>query len=209
MIEYVNQYGDQAELDVNLDCEKLLEEIKLFDGKWSQYNELKPWIKRQGLCVINERGKVGPGPALNSIYEWNKKNGTSYTELDFDKPTELYYASSQVQRILKDILPYCVRTHFLKLPRGGFFPEHRDHRGRNQKTFRLIVPIQECNPGAVRFMIEDRTLYWRCGKMYYINTTKPHTIFNASTNQDSIWLVINAKLCNEMIDFVSDKLKCK
>lgn len=55
-------------------------------------------------------------------------------------------------------------------------------------------------------MIEDRTLYWEEGRMYAVNTTKEHTLFNTSSD-DSIWLVINAKVCDETIRFVSKNLK--
>lgn len=206
MIEYINQYGDQVGLSVKLNCHELTNELKPFESMWSQYNVLKPWIKRQGLCVLNERGSVGPGPALNSIPEWNKKHNTKFTESDFNKPTEVYHASEQVKYVLKDILPYCVRTHFLKLPPGGFFPPHRDHVGKHQKTFRLIVPITACNPPNTRFMIEDNTLHWNEGYMYAVNTTKVHTLFNASPTADSIWLVINATVCEETVNFVSKNL---
>ena len=206
MIQYIHQYGDQVALKLNLDCNHLLQELSQFDNEWSQYNTLKPTIRRQGLCVLNERGNVGPGPALNSLREWNKKYNTTFSESDFNKPTEVYNDSVQLQSMLGEILPYCVRTHFLRLGPGGFFPPHRDHIGKEQSTFRLIVPISTCNPPSVRFMIEDRTLYWVEGRMYAVNTTKEHTLFNASS-EDSIWLVINAKVCDETIRFVSKNLK--
>ena len=208
MIQYIHQYGDQVALQSILNCDHLLQELSQFDDEWSQYNVLKPTIRRQGLCVLNERGNVGPGPALNSLREWNKKYNTTFSESDFNKPTEVYNNSLQLQSILGEILPYCVRTHFLRLGPGGFFPPHRDHIGKEQSTFRLIVPIKAFNPPDARFMIEDRSLYWEEGRMYAVNTTKEHTLFNAS-NQDSIWLVINAKVCDETIRFVSKNLKSR
>ena len=129
MIESFYQFGDQTELEINFNTEKVLEDLELFSDKWSQYNSNKPHIAREGLCVINERGQVGPGPALESLYEWNRKHNTSYSELDFNIPTELYHHSDELQKGLGDILPYCFRTHFLKLKPGGFFPAHRDYRG--------------------------------------------------------------------------------
>tara|TARA_B110000305_G_scaffold230255_1_gene282205 strand:+ start:117 stop:746 length:630 start_codon:yes stop_codon:yes gene_type:complete len=206
MIEYINQYGDQIKLNVKIDSPELFRELQPFESNWSQYNVLKPWIRRQGLCVLNERGAVGPGPALNSLYEWNKQYNTDFSELDFKQPTEVYYASKQVRNVLKDILPYCVRTHFLKLLPGGFFPPHRDHAGQHQKTFRLIIPIHSCNPPNTRFMIEDRTLHWQEGSMYAVNTTKEHTLFNASASSESLWLVVNAIICKETVEFVSNNL---
>jgi aspartyl/asparaginyl beta-hydroxylase (cupin superfamily) len=206
MIEHINQYGDQIRLNVNLECHALFKELAQFDTSWSQYNVLKPWISRQGLCVLNERGLIGPGPALNSLYEWNRTYNTELTEMDFNKPTEVYRASEQVRSVLKDILPYCIRTHFLKLLPGGYFPPHRDYVGKQQKTFRLIIPIKSCNPPDTRFMIEDKTLYWNQGSMYAVNTTKEHTLFNASAHTNSVWLVINAIICEETINFVSNNL---
>jgi hypothetical protein len=56
-------------------------------------------------------------------------------------------------------------------------------------------------------MIEDKTLYWEEGTMYAINTTKEHTLFNASVSSESIWLVINAIVCDETINFVLNNIK--
>lgn len=209
MIEFLHQYGDQTELTLKLNVNKLLKELEPFNNKWSQYNENKPWINRHGLCVLNERGSVGPGPALNSLYEWNQVHRTNLKEVDFNKPTEVYKNSQQLQSILSDILPFCVRTHFLKLLPGGYFPPHRDHTGKEQKTFRLIVPIQACNPPATRFMIEDKTLHWNLGQMYLLNTTKQHMLFNATLSEESIWLVINCIVCDEMIDYIETVLMHK
>lgn len=211
MIQSFYQYGDQNRLEIQVDIEKVLEDLELFESKWSQYNTLKPWIRREGLCVINEKGKCGPGPALESLSEWNKKNNTSLTELDFNIPTELYYQSQEIQNALKDILPYCFRTHFLKLKPGGFFPEHRDFIGysEDQKSLRLIVPIQNCNPGSMRFMIEDRTLQWVMGSMYLVNTNKVHSLFNLNPTEDSIWLVINCQACKEVFEWTSKNLSIR
>lgn len=211
MIESFYQFGDQTELEINFNTEKVLEDLELFRDSWSQYNSNKPHIAREGLCVINERGKVGPGPALESLYEWNRKHNTNYSEIDFNIPTELYHHSVELQKGLGDILPYCFRTHFLKLKPGGFFPAHRDYRGycENQNSVRLIVPILNCNPPSMRFMIEDRTLHWNMGRMYLVNTNKVHSLFNLNDCEDSIWLVINAKVCEEVFKFVSYNLSIR
>lgn len=211
MIQSFYQYGDQNRLEIQVDVEKVLEDLELFESKWSQYNTLKPWIRREGLCVINERGECGPGPALESLSEWNKKNNTNLTELDFNIPTEFYHQSQEIQNALKDILPYCFRTHFLKLKPGGFFPEHRDFIGysEDQKSLRLIIPIQNCNPGSMRFMIEDRTLQWDMGSMYLVNTNKVHSLFNLNPSEDSIWLVINCQVCKEVFEWTSKNLSIR
>ncbi len=201
------QFGDFISLDKSLDS-SVKKDLAQYSKDWSRYNP-RTNIAREGLCVINEKGSVGPGPALDSLKQYNAEHGTQWNESDFNKPTDLYRNSTALQELLQDILPYCVRTHFIKLLPGGYFPPHRDHSKGIQNTFRLIVPIQNFNPPFCRFILEDTTLYWEQNKMYFLNTTKHHTLFNASPKRDSIWLVINAKLCKETIDFVIDNLDQK
>lgn len=205
-ISRLTQYGDYYQLRVTLN-ESVKNDLKKFDNLWSQYNPRKPHIQRQGLCVINERGSCGPGPALDSLFEYNKENNVKLTDHDFNKPTELYYSSRALQNMLGDHLSWCIRTHFLKLKPGGFFPPHRDHSYRGiQDSFRLIVPIENCNPPESYFVFENTILNWKYFTLYFVNTLKTHTLFNANTTNDSIWLVINAKLCNESINFVEKHL---
>lgn len=206
-IHEIIQFGDQYKLNRRIDTSKMLDQLKDFEYDWSQYNPRKD-INRHGLCVLNERGSVGPGAALDSLYEYNKENGTEIGETDCNIPTELYHKSSELQEKIKDIIPWCCRTHFLKLGSGGFFPTHRDHKFGIQNTFRIIVPIKNCNPPQTFFMIEDKVLNWEEGSFYVINTTKAHTLFNASMD-DSIWLVINSIVCRESIDFVCNNLNIK
>ena len=205
-ISHLAQFGDQYPLRLNLNISKLRTDLEAFDDKWSPYNPRKNWINRDGLCILNERGECGPGPALDSLGEYNLENGTNYTEFDFNKPTEFYHHSKTLQHMMKDMLPWCIRSHFLRLGPGGYFPPHRDHNLGEQETFRLIVPIQNYNPPYSRFMIEDRSLYWNGGTMYYVNTTKQHSLFNASPSNDSIWLVINAIVTDESVEYISRHL---
>lgn len=208
MLYDIFQYGDQIELDIRTDTKNILDDLKLFDDKWTQYNTFRPEIPRQGLCVINEKGKIGPGPALNSIPQWNKMYNTNYDELDFCKPTEVYKSSNSIQKLMNDCLSFSVRTHFLKLLPGGYFPPHRDSRKRHPVTFRAIVPIFNTDPPRVRFMIEDKTLHWKPGRMYIVNTNLEHTVMNYSV-EESIWMVINFVTCDSSIDFVLNNLKVK
>ena len=129
-IRYITQFGDQVELTRSFNCSKLIEDTEYFKPIWSRYNPRKN-IERYGLCVLNDKGMLGPGPALDSLWEYNNENGTSINETDCNIPTELY-----------------------------------------------------------------------------TDTTKEHTLFNASM-KDSIWLVINALVCEESIEFVCKNLAIK
>jgi hypothetical protein len=189
-IERFMMLGDQTVLDIKINEVELLNQLKKFDDKWSKYNNHKPDIRRDGLCIINEDGINKPGPALNSLAEWNKEHGTNLSELDFDTTTPVF-EETMLKDVLGDIRSECYRSHFLRLPPGGYFPPHRDF---SMNSFRVILPIYNCNPPSTRFMIEDKTLSWDHGRFYIINTLKEHTLFNASDGVDSIWLVLNVKL---------------
>lgn len=189
-IERFMMLGDQTVLDIKVNEVELLQQLKKFDDKWSKYNSHKPEIQRDGLCIINEDGINKPGPALDSLTEWNRENGTNLSELDFDTTTPVY-EETMLKDVLKDIRSECYRSHFLRLPPGGYFPPHRDF---SMDSFRVILPVYNCNPPNARFMIEDKTLHWDHGRFYIINTLKEHTLFNASDGLDSIWLVLNVKL---------------
>ena len=201
------QFGDFIPLDVEIE-HSIKQDLKDFDHKFTKYNP-RDDIPRQGLCVINERGETGPGPALDSINQYNAEHGTDWGETSFNKTTEVYNESAALQNLLHSIKHWCVRTHFIKLQPGGYFPPHRDHSKGIQNTFRLIVPISNVNAPHCRFMLEDTTLNFEPYKMYFINTTKQHTLFNASKKRDSMWLIVNALLCKDSIDWVIDNLDAK
>lgn len=207
---HIFQLGDQIQLTRRTNARDLYDRVNAVAGdKWSQYNPQKPWIAREGLCILNERGTCGPGPALDSLTDYNNKHGTKWKEEDFAVPTELLREVKELQDLMGDMVKWSVRSHFLKLKPGGFFPPHRDHVYGEPTSFRLIVPIANCNPPNARFMIEDRTLFWEEGTMYAVDTAKMHTLFNASPNMDSVWLVINARVCDQSVGFVSKNLAYK
>ena len=66
------QYGDFYQLKHTINTSKILKTLKDFEDKWSQYNPRKSHIAREGLCVFNYEGRCGPGPALDSLKEYNR-----------------------------------------------------------------------------------------------------------------------------------------
>jgi len=199
---HIFQFGNQILLNGSVKVSRLLEDLKQFDDDWYQYNEFKPYIPRQGLCILNEDGVNKAGPAISSLKEWNRIHDANWQESDFTVPTPVFHKCQDLQNLLTPILPYINRTHILRIPPGGYFPPHRDSRKLHQEAFRLIMPLSNSASPWFRFMIEDRTLNWDNGNLYAVNTTLEHTLFNAGT-KDSLWLVINAKLCPEMFTYVS------
>ncbi len=206
------QFGDHIRLTQSIDTARFAQDLEEFDNDWNQYNEFKPQIRREGLCILNEDGINKRGPAISSILEWNKTYGTSWSEEDFVVPTPVYHKSIDMQNLLGPILPYICRTHILKIKPGGYFPPHRDayyRGGIESETFRLLMPLYNTSSPWFRFMVEDATLPWTNGDLYAVNTQKEHTLFNTSIDKDSYWIVINAKVCEEMFNYVTSNLSIR
>jgi hypothetical protein len=201
-VSEVYQYGDFYHINKPLDVSSVLKSVTEFEDKWSQYNPRKSYIPREGLCVFNYDGKCGPGAALDSLKEYNKLYGTDYLETNCNVPTELYHHSKELQRYFEPLIGSVVRTHFLKLKPGGYFPPHRDHTKGIQNSIRIIIPISNCKPPYSNFILEDKILNMEYGQSYVINTTKLHHLFNCDVKRDSIWLVINAKVNKLLMDFI-------
>ena len=94
------QFGDQILLNKDVNSKQLLNDLKQFDDKWFQYNEFKKYIKRDGLCVLNESGENKPGPEISSLGEWNRANGTNFVETDFNIDTPVYHCNKELKELV-------------------------------------------------------------------------------------------------------------
>jgi len=189
-------YGNRFPLNVYTDPSKTLRSLKEYDDCWHQYNPNKD-IKRYGLSLINQTGTFDSSEDLDSLKGEHEIG--ELQEQSFDIKTPAY----GIVKDTLDVFDGClVRTHFLKLPPSGYFPDHIDNQKDVIDSFRLLVPIQNCNPPHGWFMLEDKPLYWEHGQMYFLNTCMRHTLFNASTNKDMIMLVLNVKLNEDSINRV-------
>ena len=89
---------------------------KQFD--YVQYNPRKSY-PREGLSITSLDGGLSGRPDLDSVYEYNKENGTEWTERDFKTPTPVFDWQS-LQECLEPFKGHIFRTHILKLNTGGF-----------------------------------------------------------------------------------------
>jgi hypothetical protein len=204
MIHRLTQYGQHIELDVTTDPEMLIAWAN--DFEWKKYNPRKD-VNRWGLSVTSSDGTFN-GIDLDSLYEYNKENKTSYNEKDFNVATPVL--NKQIHDILLPWDKDYYRTHFLKFGPGGFFPPHRDwnyHSGKAD-SFRLIMPLRNVNPPYFNFVLEDKTLHWEPGRLYFIDTLKMHYLFNSSFN-DSYWLVVNVDLNPDTIQSTLERMNQK
>ena len=200
----LSQYGNQVELEVTTDAEKLISWIDTFE--WQKYNPRKD-VNRWGLSVTSSDGTFN-GIDLDSLYEYNKEHGTEYGEKDFNVPTPVL--NQPLAKILEPWEGYYYRTHFLKFGPGGFFPPHRDwdYTGELVDTFRLIMPLRNVNPPQFNFILDGKQLHWDIGRMYFIDTLKMHYLFNSSFT-DSYWLIVNVAANDKTIETTMRKFNQK
>jgi len=178
----------------------VMQKLKQFNNDWAQYNPRKVPNNRHALSITNMDGKLGPGPDLDSLIQYNKEHGTTIGELDFVVPTPLYDIFAELFEPFKQWL---VRCHIIQLRAGGFFPAHIDNYGAKISTFRLLIPLKNCNPPKGLFILEDKILYWDHGNIYFLNTCKQHIVFNPTQN-NMTFVVLNTILNEESINYFLD-----
>ena len=195
-------FGDFISLKLKCDVKKLFDEIKQFS--FSLYNPRKD-IKRYGLSITSLDGSIN-GIDLDSIKDYNIENKTEYDELSFNKLTDVYYSSNEIQKVVKPFIKHLGRSHFLYLPEGGYFPPHRDlpvyYEGQN--SLRVLIPLKGCNPPDLYFMYENKPLYFEHGRAYFLNTNKAHNLFSF---KDSYMIVLNIKTSEEVYKIIGDNFK--
>lgn len=176
--------------------------------KWTEesfnyvkYNPRKD-IRRYGLSITSLDGGLSGTPDLDSLLEYNRENNSQYAERDFSTPTPVFDNPS-LSTLLSPIKKFLFRTHILKLKPGGYFPAHRDFRGMNISSFRLILPLAGMHPPAFNFIIDDKITHWFHGYIYFVDTAKMHYLFNAGF-EDVYMIVMNVDLHPDSIKFVTE-----
>lgn len=179
--------------------------------KWTEenfdyvrYNPRKN-INRYGLSITSLDGGLSGIPDLDSLLEYNRENKTTHTEKDFKTPTPVYYYEF-LEKILQPIKNYIFRSHVLKINPAGYFPPHRDFYGMNIDSFRIIIPLMNCNPPNFTFLLEDKILNWEEGILYFLDTARMHYLFNTNS-EPAYMIVLNLDLNKETVDFVTKNLK--
>jgi hypothetical protein len=187
-----------------------LNEFKEFVGwteenfKYVKYNPRKP-VERYGLSITSLDGNTNGIPDLDSLYDYCVENNIIMSERDFATPTPVY-DFEPLAKILDPIKKYLFRSHVLKINPGGFFPPHRDFRGTDIDSFRIIIPLQHMNPPSFTFIVDDKIQYWEPGFLYFVDTAKMHYLFNSSF-KSTYMIVLNVDLNEETVKFITENLK--
>ena len=197
-------FGDLIPLKLKCDVKKLFDETEEF--VYLKYNPRKD-IERYGLSITSLDGSLN-GVDLDSIKEYNKENNTEYDELSFNKFTEVYNVSSEIQKIIEPFKNHIGRSHILHLAEGGYFPPHRDLPVyvEQQNSLRVLIPLKGCNPPDMYFMYEDKPLHFEHGRAYFLNTNKSHNLFSF---KGSDMIVLNIKTNEEVYKIIGDLFQAR
>lgn len=174
--------------------------------EYVRYNPRKD-INRWGLSLTSLDGDMSGTPDLDSLLDYNQENNTKYREKDFCVHTPAYNYPELVD-ILKPIESDLFRSHVLRIDKGGFFPAHRDFYGMEFDSYRIIIPLQCCNPPAFTFIIDGKIQVWNYGRVYFVDTAKMHYLFNASF-EPTYMIVLNVALNKNTIEFITKNLRAK
>ena len=150
---------------------------------WVKYNPRKD-VLRWGSSLTSLDGGTSGVPDLDSLYEYNKENGTSYTEKDFSTKTETYKKYFTFLDEKFDL----GRSHLLKLGVGGFFPYHRDF---DPNTLRLIYTISGCESHNLVWIVNNQVISLQNRRWYYINTKMIHSVFSFFGSEFVVFNVLN------------------
>ena len=210
-------YGDVIPLRLKLDYKKFEEGLKKYNNKWVQYNPRKN-IPRYGLSITSLDGGFSGIPDLDSLKEYNEQHNVNLDEPDIKTLTPFW---PYVESALSKFSNHLGRTHLIKKSAGGQFPSHRDGYDREIKSFRLFLPIYNCNPPFNYFILDDKILRFEHGRLYFINTLKEHIVITSARggppsggpdytknfipgggDLQSMYIVANINLNEESIDLV-------
>ena len=158
-------------------------DVKLEELPWVRYNPRKN-VLRWGVSLTSLDGGTSGVPDLDSLYEYNKENGTKYSEKDFATRTDVYKKYFSFLDESFDL----GRSHILRLGNGGFFPYHRDF---DTQTFRLIYTISGCEPHNLVWIVNDQIIKLQNRRWYYVNTKMIHSVFSFFGSEFVVFNVLN------------------
>jgi len=205
LTDFIVHFGNVIELDFPiLDTKNMLNVLNKHPG-WKVYQPHKPGYNRYGLSVTSLDGGYSGEPDLYSLQEYKTLTGIGHSEYDFRRRTSVTEMIPELNSFLDFFEPALGRVHFLRLDKGGFFPPHRDNGlFTNIQVFRILVPIYNFGINDMKWVQEEKILNLTIGKTYFINTTRPHSLFSFVDN--CMMLVLNVMDDKNIVDKLVKKV---
>lgn len=203
--QFLLSLGTQSSFKRSVDIHKIQASIKSYQKHFKPYNPRKKGHNRYGLSITSLDGDFSGIPNLDSLYEYNKENGTRYGEGDFRQQTAFYKGCRELQDVMQSFNRFMGRSHILRLDKGGFFPPHRDFTGLVSSSFRIFIPL--CYSSQYVFILDNKKLSFEPGYPYFFNTVAEHSLF--AFNDESYFAVFNIDLCKESVIALKQSLSSR
>jgi len=202
LTDFIVNWGDVVELDFPIWNFGAATTILNKHPGWKVYQPHKLGYNRYGLSVTSLDGGYSGLPDLASLREYNAINSTNYNESDFKRRTNIETFIPELKPLLDFFEPSLGRCHFLRLDKGGFFPPHRDNGAIVAvPSFRILVPINNFGTNDMKWIQNEQILNLKLGQVYFINTSKIHSLFSFVDN--CLMLVLNVmwdeQILNKMV----------
>ena len=198
LTDFITNFGQVIEFDFPQWNTVAANDILKKHPGWVRYQPQKP-NNRWGLSVTSLDGNFSGVPDLYSLREYNQINGTEYWEADFKARTNICDFIPELDPFLDFFGKSLGRVHFLRLDSGGFFPPHRDNGAIvDSPSFRILVPIANFGKNQMKWIQEEQPIQLELGRTYFINTTRPHSLFSFTDN--CTMLVLNVLADREVLD---------
>lgn len=204
LYNYLTLFGSSYETKHFMEDPKQFIEWTEENFEYVRYNPRKN-ISRDGLSITSLDGGLSGIPDLDSLLEYNFANNTKYRERDFSVKTPVYNYPS-LKNILDPIGDHIFRSHILKLNNAGYFPPHRDFYGMRVDSFRLIIPLVNCDPPLFTFMHNNEVINWNEGRVYFVDTAKMHYLFNMHS-KPAYMIVLNVDLNQDTVNYVVENIR--
>lgn len=198
LTDFITNFGQVIEFDFPQWNTVAANDILTKHPGWVRYQPQKP-NNRWGLSVTSLDGNFSGVPDLYSLREYNQMNGTEYWEADFKARTNICDFIPELDPFLDFFGKSLGRAHFLRLDSGGFFPPHRDNGAIvDSPSFRILVPVANFGKNQMKWIQEEQPIQLELGRTYFINTTRPHSLFSFTDN--CTMLVLNVLADKEVLD---------
>jgi hypothetical protein len=189
------------ELDITFPLKQWQEEAKLAESYYQEYrdSDSRGWSS----CCLHGLGVDKIYTADN--YGYHEYSAPySYTELSEKCPT--------ITNFWKNHFPAerYTRIRFMKLAPQGQIDWHNDGSIPSDiDPLESILPINLAivHPDECGMMIEDKLVPWKEGKIFLINISKQHMVFNNS-QMPRIHMIANIVLGNQTKNFCDMLVRC-
>ena len=184
----LSMMSDWQELS-RFDHEKMIREIEPFKDDWKRYNPNKTGNNRWGLSVTSYDGGLSGVPDLTSLLNYEQETGITLHNHDIKEPTEVWKQSEELTRLLEPWKKWVTRCHFLRLDRGGYFPDHYDINKHyfDYEEVRFVAFVNS-NEYGFKWFYDDKIFKGKSGSLWYFNANKRHSVY--STEDNTILFVV-------------------